>query len=150
LANGFLGYDIKNRTATVWDDGDKRFTLTNEESLGNSVVTALQKHEETKNRYCFIASVETSQNEIVAALEKATGSKWNVIRTTTKEQFDDAARRLGAGDFTGAFNLVRGTVYGDIPGLRSNYAKDEVLANDVLGVSIEDVNEVVERVVAAN
>lgn len=41
-------------------------------------------------------------------------------------------------------------MYGDVPGLRSNYAKDEVLANDVLGVSMEDVNEVVERVVAAN
>ncbi|KFX96163.1 hypothetical protein O988_05451 [Pseudogymnoascus sp. VKM F-3808] len=147
LANGFLEFDIANRTATIWDGGDKKFTLTNEKQLVRAVASVLQHPEETKNQYLHIASVETNQNEILASLEEVSGEKWTVIKTTTDTQVSEAVKKLTAGDFSGAFALVRGTVFGNTQGLHANYAADEKLANDILGLGLEDVKDVVKRVV---
>lgn len=149
LANGFLEFDIPQKKATVWDDGERRFTLTNERALGDSVIGVLRNPEQTKNRYLYVASVETSQNEIVAALEEATGSSWDIRRVRTDAQVDEGTELLANGDFNGAFTLVRATVFANIPDLRSNYAKDETLANETLGIKMENVKEVVQRVVNA-
>ncbi|KAL4985311.1 hypothetical protein BDW68DRAFT_198911 [Aspergillus falconensis] len=148
IANGFLGYDIGSRTATIWDDGNKRFTFTNQKQLGRAVVSVLRHLGATANQYLYISSVETSQNEILAALEKATASSWTAQRTTTDAEVSDAASKLQNGDFSGALTLVRATAYGDIPGLGSNYAKDTVLANELLGLGEESVEETVRRVVS--
>ncbi|KAL6230828.1 hypothetical protein BDW75DRAFT_221613 [Aspergillus navahoensis] len=147
-ANGFLGYDIGSRTATIWDDGNKKFTCTNQKQFGRAVVSVLRQPEATANQYLYISSVETSQNEILAALEKATESSWTAQHTTTDAEVSDATTKLQKGDFNGALTLVRATVYGDIPGLGSNYAKDRVLANELLGLEEESVEETIQRVVS--
>lgn len=142
-----MQFDLANRTATIWDGGHKSFTLINEKALGQSVVSVLQNPEQTKNKYLHVASVETTQLEILVALEEATGSKWTVRETTTEAQLSKAGVKLTAGDFEGAFILVRATVFGDSPGLNSNYVKDIELANDILGLKLETVEETVRRVV---
>ncbi|KAJ5377468.1 NmrA-like family protein [Penicillium cataractarum] len=147
LANGFLQFDIANRTATIWDGGRKSFSLINEKSLGQSVVSVLQNPEQTKNKYLYVASVETTQLEILAALEKETGTKWTFQETTTETQLSESAKKLTGGDFEGAFILVRATVFGNTLGLNANYVKDTELANDILGLKLESVEETVKRVV---
>ncbi|UKZ75616.1 hypothetical protein TrVFT333_003304 [Trichoderma virens FT-333] len=147
LGNGFLEYDLANKIATIWDDGDKSFTLTNEKDLGAAVASVLKKPEETSNKYLFVSSVETTQNEILAALEEATGTKWAVNRTTTKEQVDTALKKLGAGDFSGAFALVRATSFSNTPNLKSNYSRDEALSNNLLGLQPVSVADTVKRVI---
>jgi hypothetical protein len=107
----------------------------------------LQHPQETKNQYLYIASVETTQNEILAALEEISGAKWTVTETTTHKQVTEGLQKLTAGDFSGAFTLVRSTVFVNTQGLHANYAKEEKLANDILGLSLEDVKDVVKRVV---
>lgn len=144
-----MEFDIANRQATIWDDGNKSFTLTNEKQLGQSVVSVLQHPQETSNQYLYIASVETTQQQILAALEEATGAKWTVVETSTDTQVGEGVKRLAAGDFSGALALVRATVFGNSAGLRANYAKDEELANDVLGLKLESVKDTVRRVVSS-
>ncbi|OTA06117.1 isoflavone reductase family protein [Trichoderma parareesei] len=148
LRTGFLEYDLTSKTATIWDGGNKRFTMTNEKALGKAVAAVLQKPEETANKYLFVSSVETTQNEILAALETATGTRWAVNNTTTEEQVHAALQRLGAGDFNGAYALVRATCYSCTPGLKSNYATDEVLSNELLGLKPASVAETVKLVAA--
>lgn len=58
-----------------------------------------------------------------------------------------AVKKLTGGDFEGAFILVRATVFGNSPGLNANYVKDTELANDILGLKLESVEETVKRVV---
>lgn len=148
LENGFLGYDISSRTATIWDDGNKKFTLTNEGHLSKAVVSVLQRPNETKNQILYIASVETSQNEILNAFETVTGFKWSIIRTTTEEQVTEARMKLSKGDFDGALTLVRATSYSNLPGLKSNYAKGFKVANDILGLEWANVEDTVRTVVS--
>ncbi|KAL4732169.1 hypothetical protein ACLX1H_001177 [Fusarium chlamydosporum] len=83
LSNGFLGYDIQSRKAKIWDDGNKKFTLTNEDQLARAVVSVMEHPEETRNRYLHVYSVVTTQNEILHSLEEATGEDWAVDKTTT-------------------------------------------------------------------
>ncbi|PGH16989.1 hypothetical protein AJ79_01373 [Helicocarpus griseus UAMH5409] len=145
LRNGFLEFDIAKRTATVWDGGDKKFTLSTEKQLGQAVVSALQHPQETSNQYMYIASFETSQKEILAVLEEETGAEWKVTETTTDEQVAEGLKKIGAGDFRGAYPLVRATSFGNSPGLQSNYVKDQKLANDVLGLQLENIRDIVKQ-----
>jgi nucleoside-diphosphate-sugar epimerase len=142
-----LEFNIANHTATIWDDGNKSFTLTNKKDLGNAVAYVLKKPQVAVNQYIFVASIETTQNDILAALEEQSGAKWTINKTTTADQIAEATRKLTAGDFTGIFTLVRATVFGSIPALHANYAKEEKLANDVLGLQLEDVKNVIQRVI---
>ncbi|RAL01428.1 aromatic alcohol reductase, partial [Aspergillus ibericus CBS 121593] len=147
LTAGFLGFDLHQRTALIWDGGVTRFTMVNEKQLGESVVSVLLRPEETKNRFVYVASVETTQKEILETIEKVTGAKWTVTDTTTEVQIADGFQKLAAGNFEGAFALVRATAFGNTPGLKVNYVKDRELANEVLGLEWETVRETIERVV---
>ncbi|EEA18549.1 hypothetical protein TMatcc_011214 [Talaromyces marneffei ATCC 18224] len=150
LTTGFLGFDLPTRTASIWDGGNSVFTVTNVEQLQRAVIATLERPAETANKNLYIASVETSQNELLAALEKATASKWTVTYTTTDEQVSEGIARLGKGDMTGAFVLVKATSLGNTPNLRANYIRDEQLANGLLGLKLESVEETVKRVVGAS
>lgn len=103
--------------------------------------------EETKNRLLYIASVETTQNEVLKILEEVTESRWAVTETTTQEKIAEGLKKLGAGDFSGAFALVRATAFGSTPSLKTNYVRDQMLANGLLGLEMEGVRETIERVV---
>ncbi|KAM0344944.1 hypothetical protein ACHAPU_007078 [Fusarium lateritium] len=147
LANGFLGFDINNRTATIWDDGNRKFTLTNGRRLAEAVASVLEHPEETRNRYLYVYSVVTTQNEMLQSLEAASGTKWAVNATSTDQQVAEAKEKLGAGDFSGGYILVRATTYGNTQGLRANYAEEKSVANGILGLETESVEETVNRVV---
>jgi len=147
LDNGFLGFDIATRTASIWDGGNSVFTLTNVDQLRRAVIAVLERPAQTANKNLYIASVETSQKEILAALEEVTGSKWTVVNTTTDKQVSEGMEKLDKGDMSGAFMLVRATSLSNTPNLRANFVRDEQLANDILGLKLESVKETVKRVV---
>ncbi|OOF90068.1 hypothetical protein ASPCADRAFT_135470 [Aspergillus carbonarius ITEM 5010] len=149
LTAGFLGFDLNKHSALIWDGGVTRFTLTNEKQLGEAVVAVILRPEETKNRFVYVASVELTQKEILETLEDVTGVKWTVMETTTETQISEGFAKLGAGNIEGAFALVRATAFGNTPGLKVNYVRDEELANGLLGLKMETVRETIERVVKA-
>ena len=105
----------------------------------------LEHPQETSNKYLFVASVETTQREIIAALEKVTGAKWTTQDTTTDEQVSAAVKKLTAGDFSGALALVRATCFGNTPGLHASYLQDENFANELLGLEMESVEDTINR-----
>jgi hypothetical protein len=109
------------------------------------VVSVLENPRETSNQYLYVASVETTQREIVTALEKVTGAKWTIKDTTTDEQVSTAVKKLTAGDFSGAFALVRAMCFGNTPGLHANYVQEEKLANGMLGLEMESVMDTIKR-----
>ncbi|OQD87075.1 hypothetical protein PENANT_c006G01804 [Penicillium antarcticum] len=115
------------------DGSDKAFTPINEKQLGDAVVAVLNIDHANANQCLDVTSVETSQKEILGALEEAISSKWAVSSTSTDAEVSVAIKKLCTGDINGVLTLVRGTRYANIPGLRASYAKDEMLANISLG-----------------
>lgn len=147
LTSGFLDFDIPNRAATIWDDGNKRVSVTNEKELVDALIAVLTQPDKTANQFLHISSLETTQQEILAELQEATGSTWSVKEISTDEQVREGREKLGAGDFSGALNLVKATLYGDIAGLKADYAKAGLLANSLLGLGTDSVKATVKRVV---
>jgi hypothetical protein len=123
--------------------------MTNQKQLGDAVISVLKRPEATGNQYLYVFSVETSQREVLAAFERATSSSWTVVNTTTEAEVDEATKKLGQGDFSGALTLVRATAYSSLPGLGANYARDRKLANELLGLKQEGVQETIDRTVKA-
>jgi hypothetical protein len=148
LANGFLGYDLTSNRATIWDDGNTRFSCVNEAALGKAVVATLEHASETANKHVYISSLDVTQNQVLHALEHATATTWTVNHTTTTEQIDAAQDALAKGNFAGAFALVKAAFWSNLPGLRQYFEVDEKerLMNDVLGVESESLQETVKRV----
>jgi hypothetical protein len=150
LTTGFLGFDLTSNRATIWDDGNTRFSSVSEATLSKAVVACLEHPVETANRHVYISSLVTTQNQILQTLEKATATKWTVKHSTSEEQINAAREALGRGEFSGAFTLVKASCWSNLPGLRQHFEVDEKekLLNDVLGVKSESVQETVERVLA--
>lgn len=70
---GFLGQNLSAHKATIYDSGDARFSTTTLPTIGVAIAGTLRNPEKTANQEPFISSLETTSNEILAELEKATG-----------------------------------------------------------------------------
>jgi len=124
---GIMGFDLSTSTALIFDSGDAKFSVTNLETIGTAVAAILRKPEETANKYIYISSFSISQNEILAALEKLTGKKWTIERTTAAKSILTGQEELGRGEFIGAFDIVKGIVAGSpITGLPKETLEESV------------------------
>ncbi|KAL8932110.1 MAG: hypothetical protein Q9211_006523 [Gyalolechia sp. 1 TL-2023] len=145
LQNGFLGFDLKSHSATIFDSGDSQVNFTTLPTVGQGVAAVLSNPAETANRYIYIQSVKASQNQILAALEKSTGKKWNVSKRTTAEASQTGGEKLAKGDMSGIADLIVGGIYSGAPG--ADYAASRKLDNDLLGLKQAPVEELVDRLV---
>lgn len=107
LTVGFLGFDAKSKTATLFDDGKATFSATSLLQIGLATIKSLEKPDLTKNQAVLIAGHTTSQSEILAVVEKLTGEKWTVKNVSTKELGDEGQAKLEKGDFSAIPQLIQ-------------------------------------------
>ncbi|PYI34536.1 hypothetical protein BP00DRAFT_454620 [Aspergillus indologenus CBS 114.80] len=117
--------------------------------IGRALVAILHHAELTKNQYVYVESFTVTQNEVLAALERATEKKWKVQHVYLKPLIEESTERFNQGDLAGAriLNLAAGLgkfhdgPYGDwsrVPGGSWNAR---------LGLEVEDLDQVVRAVV---
>lgn len=106
-----MGFNIASNTAIIYDSGTEHFTGTTLHGIGQSVAGVLQNPAETANRFVMVRSIKTCQNEILEAFESATGKKWAVRRSTTKELFEEGRRKKAEGDRGWVLDLVVGQLF---------------------------------------
>ncbi|RAH67847.1 aromatic alcohol reductase [Aspergillus aculeatinus CBS 121060] len=136
LKIGFLGFNLQTHEATIYDDGVTPGSVSTLSQIGRALVAILRHAELTKNQYVYVESFTVTQNEVLAALERATGGK-------------KSTERFNQGDLAGAriLNLAAGLgrfpdgPYGDwsrVPGGSWNAR---------LGLEVEELDQVVQSVV---
>jgi hypothetical protein len=130
----------------IYDSGDTKFSATNLATIGAAIAAVLHKPEETANKYIRISSFSTSQNEILTVLEKVTGKKWTIERTTAAESILTGQEKLAKGDASGLMDIVNGIVLGG-PVTGGDLGASKELSNGLLGLPKETVEETVERIV---
>lgn len=145
---GALAFDLSSKSVTLWDQGENLFSLTNQKDLGDAVVGILAHPQETANKYLYVASVTTSQKEILESLEKQGGSQWSKTYVETEPTVASAKEKAGSGDMGAIFALVQASAFGNVPGIRANYELEEQLANDLLGLRSTNVEETIKNVLA--
>ncbi|GAW15820.1 hypothetical protein ANO14919_052420 [Xylariales sp. No.14919] len=68
--------DAKEKSITLYDGGERRFSTTTLESIGKAVAGVLKKPEETKNRGVFVQDAAPTLKQLKAVAEKVTGVSW--------------------------------------------------------------------------
>ncbi len=133
------------KTATIWDNGTNSFPASNLSTVAAGVVAILSISElQTRDRFVYIESFTTSQCEIVSALEKITGEKWAIEKTTTEKQFAIAQETLQKDYFLGAYyRWIRGGLFSGNDGC--HFAKEK-FDNELLGLPKENLQDVIERI----
>jgi hypothetical protein len=143
LPKDLFGFNTNTHSATIYDGGNKHFSVTNLSQVANAVVAVLLKPEGTANQYLFVDSFTVTQSEILTALETATQKKWEVKNSTLESAEKLGKESLAKGDFQGLLNLLRVVFCGE--GYGSDFSKDEVLANEKLGLPKQTLEDTVTR-----
>lgn len=94
-------------------------------------------------QFLYISSVSTTQNELLATLQKQTAKEWAVERTTIEETIRDGKEKLSKGDRRGAFSLILSTMFEE--GMGSDFTKDVDSANGLLGLPEENIYDLVQE-----
>ncbi|KAL2061511.1 hypothetical protein VTL71DRAFT_6888 [Oculimacula yallundae] len=147
LDSGWLDFHIEEKAVTIYDSGDKQWSTTNIGTVATAVVMVLLKPEETKNKPLFISSFTVSQNQVLSELEKATDSKWEVRRMTEKDALEKAKKLENKDNSDGLKILVLMLLYADSTDRGANFEKDGLLANELLELPVENLSDVITRVV---
>ncbi|OLN84427.1 Isoflavone reductase-like protein IRL 3 [Colletotrichum chlorophyti] len=144
---GFGGWNVAARTATIYNGGDILFEATNLDQAGRAISKALKNSELTKNQYVYINSFTVTQNQVLKALEGATGDKFTVSHGTVEELWQSGAAKVKDGQPFGALGMIAGAIYGK--GGLANFSATKGLWNDKLGLPQEDPDEFVRGYIAS-
>lgn len=147
VESGWLGYHLKERRAVIFDSGDTPWSTTNIDTVSSAVVKVLLNPAETKNRAVHVASFTVTQNEVLQALEKATGASWKVEKITSEGALKKARSMDSADHSEGLALLTLMLMYADDEDRGGNFEKHGWLDNDLLGLPKEDMPTVVEQIV---
>lgn len=145
---GLLGLDIRTRTGTLFDSGDQKFTTATVAKVGEATAAVLLHAEETKNQYVYVNSFKLTQNLVLEALERVSGSKFSMDKMSVAEILAVGKKSFEEGDWDGAYyKLVTALVYS---GNEAVYFPEKAEHwNKVLGLAQEEtVDEMIGRVLA--
>ncbi|KAL6922655.1 hypothetical protein FSST1_006681 [Fusarium sambucinum] len=140
---GFFQLDIATKSINLIDNGTAHFSATTLSTIAKALIACLDHAEETKNQYVFISSFVISQQNILDAVEKVDGHKWNVEHITSDWIIERGQKRLGEGDFAGIKDLTNGAAFGYRA--MGNVSRNG-LWNERLGLPKEDLEQAVKDV----
>lgn len=115
-------------------------------TIGIAVARLLRNPQEVQNRFIYVYSVATSQNEILSNLETATGANWDTHHVKWEDEIPAGRKKLEQGDQSGGFPLVLSQFYQS--GMGADYTNDVEAANALLELPTETVQEIVRKVLA--
>ena len=142
---GYMGFDLQNRKATLIDDGLGKWSTTTLSTVGLAVGNAMIESEATANKIVYVASFTVSQKEVLTALEKLTGSTWEVTNVDGEQQKKAGQEKMSKGDFSGAPLLL--SYINCVEGHGGNFATYNETSNETLHLPKESLDEVLKGIV---
>jgi hypothetical protein len=143
LKHGVTGFDLKTKTATIFDGGDVRIPTSSLETVGRAIVGALTHPAETKNRYVYTASFVTTQNEMLKAVEEVTGEKFTRKSLDSAQLHAENLEKFKKGDMSAILGLLTAHVLGAQSG--GDFSARHELMNELFGLPKESVLEVTRK-----
>lgn len=142
LHNNYFHLDLDTQTALILDAGDTKASASTLGRVAETVVRVLQRAEETKNRFVFVQSFCPTALEVVAALERATGSSWKKQHVDSNGVLAREQKKLEEGDAHAVHDIV--FVLGNV---NADWTLRKEFAMDLLDLKDESLDDVVKRVV---
>lgn len=145
LKSGLLGIDVERRNAKVFDGDKWKYAASTLAHIGLATAKALQQaeHPRLKNKLVYVQSVRISQGELVSALEKVTGEKFEVQDLKSAEFIKKHKSLLeekpGDHDITEELVTVGGIIGTDWD------TKGDAFVNDLLSMPQEGLEDLVRQ-----
>lgn len=143
LTGGLLKFDVRARKAYVLDGGKIKFSASNLDFIGKAVIKILERPKETENKLLYVHSHYVTQLEVLEALEKVTGDKFERIDQDSEAELEVVRPKMLDGDGDAREEVV--AVWGVVA---SDWKEKEGFANTLLGLQEEDLEETIQKVVA--
>lgn len=142
LKDELLHFDIKKEEAIILDGGNAKCSASTLFRVGQALNRILAQLDDTANRCVFVQSFNPTQLELLAACEKATGSKWTRKEVKSQEFMDEQQKLVDAGDEHAVHEIVfaLGTMDAD-------WTQRKEFSNGLLGLEDESLDDVVKRCV---
>lgn len=141
LLTGDLGFDMEWQSGTIPGSGEEVFPATSLKRVGTVVESIIQHWDAVKNQFVYAASLLTSGNEIAAALERMSSSKWSVGYSDVDDCVREGESRIDRGfPDSGMFLLERSVLYDERLGATDPFRYRSV--NELLGLKPEEVDSV--------
>jgi hypothetical protein len=171
VANGFwyefslggganrYGFDFKDRTLTLLDDGKVKINTSTMPQVGRAVAALLSlkvlPDDESdksptltsfKNKPAFVSSFTIDQEEMFESVLRVTGDKrsdWKITHTTAKEHFASGQELMKQGNMEGFGRLLyaRGFFPASAAKTNGNFEVTHGLHNGILCLPKEDLDE---------
>lgn len=145
-SGNFLGIDIKNRKATIWDSGRSRFTVTTSTNTGRAVAKILTNPQLTQNKQVFLSDFVTNSREIIESLEKQTGEKWSIEEKQSGPELKAQREKFDAGEFAATFPLLSLSFVADVD-VGYDFPKEYEVWNEKLGLPKQEMDVVVKEAI---
>mgnify|MGYP005988927645 CR=1 FL=1 len=155
MGTQFYGFDIANRKVEFIDDGNTKINTITWEQSGRAIASLLSLKElpddendksptvsHWRNDILFVSSFLVSQRDIFASLNRVLGtqeSDWEIKSEPSQERHARGLNELQAGDHMGFPTALYTRAF--FPSGEGNYEDKHGLANDVLGLPKESLDE---------
>lgn len=153
LSAGF-GFDLANRAVTLFDEGETKISTSTWPQVGRAVASLLSLPiqpegqdkdrclERFKNKQVYISSFTVSQKDMLDSVLRVTQTSledWKVTKEPVKKRYTEGIEAMQKGDMTGFVKMMYTRVF--YPDECGNHEKTRGLANDLLGLPKEDLDE---------
>lgn len=149
------GFDFKNRSLTLFDDGKTKINTSTWEQCGRAVAALLSlkvlpedagDKEPTvsrfRNNYLYFSSFLLNQRDMFDSVLRVTGTSekdWTIKHENSKERFQEGVAQFKQGNMEGFVKLLYTRVfYQDGSG---DFQTSKGLSNELLGLPEEDLDE---------
>ncbi|KIV76988.1 hypothetical protein PV11_08831 [Exophiala sideris] len=156
LGKPFFGFDIANRSVTLYDDGNTRIDVSTLAQCGHAVAGLLSLPEgdatpcvsDWKNKPLYINSFKISQRDMLNSLHRVLGTTdqdWTVDFEPTDQRFKRGLEDLKSGVMSGFPTASYARIF--YPNGDGDFSSKWGTSNQDLGLPHEELDEVTKTVV---
>ncbi|KAF2789114.1 putative oxidoreductase CipA [Melanomma pulvis-pyrius CBS 109.77] len=156
LSPDSFGFDIRNKKVTFYDDGKTRINVSTWRQCGRALSALLSLPEDGaspalsqwKNKPLYIDSFAVSQRDILDSIHRVAGTSdddWEISFEPSSERYRNGMDEMQKGARSGFVKAMYARVF--FPGGGGAFEPAQGLANDVLGLPKEDLDEATRRAV---
>ncbi|KAF2711073.1 NAD(P)-binding protein [Pleomassaria siparia CBS 279.74] len=154
LCEESFGFDFANKKVTFYDDGKTITNISTWRHCGRALAALLSLPEDGaspalsqwKDKPLHIYSFAISQRDILDSINRVRGTTdadWVIGYENTAERYKKGMEEFKAGDIKGFTKALYARIF--FPGRGYNLDDKTLLANDVLGLPKEDLDEATKR-----
>ncbi|KAI1821622.1 NAD(P)-binding protein [Xylaria intraflava] len=149
-----FGFDITSKKVTLFDDGNKQISVSTLQQCGRAFAALLSLPEsgatpslsDWKNKPLCFNSFRVSQREMLESVQRAQGSSdkdWAIRSEPSSKRVADGTAVFQKGDYYGMVKVMYSRHF--YPG--EDIGSESTMANEILGLPREDLDEVTKWVV---